>query len=118
MKQHFYSIFVLLGSLLVIAGCTTRHLHTHEVVTVPNKPFEAVREASQCFTDRATFVGDKELKPAFADSAAREIVTRLKMASYTTEQESCITVAGTGRAVVVYMCPNGSRIKDHYCYPN
>lgn len=97
--------------------CTTRHIHTHEVVKLPNKPFEAVREVSQCFTDRATFSEDGRLKPSFSESAAREIVTRFKMSSYETAEESCVMVNGTGRSVVVFMCPSGATIKDHYCYP-
>lgn len=117
MKSLFALTLAILTSLLVV-NCTTRHVHTHEVVNLPDKPFEAVREVSQCYTDRATFAGDRELKPTFAESAAREIVTRLKMSTYSAEQESCVTVAGSGRAVVVYMCPSGARIKDHYCYPN
>ena len=109
---------IRLLSLLLLASCTHTTIHNHHKPPIVDQPYKAIMESSECFTDRAIFSEDGNLKEDFADVTAKEIAKKFNQQSYQKSQQECVSVDGTGKKVVVYMCPSGVTMKDHYCYPN
>jgi hypothetical protein len=112
MRKYIFFTFLF----LIFTGCIQRVVHEHKVTEVPQTPFKALVETSDCYTDRATFK-DNELKPEFIDSTAVQMAQKFGQSGYEKAIADCVTTNGTGRKVVVFMCPAGTEIKDHYCNP-
>ncbi len=114
MTKKLLICFTFLFSL----GCVQRVVHEQRVTEVPTKPYKAAAEASDCITDRAVYVDAQRLKPSFVEATAIEMAQKFNQSTYEIGISDCVTTDGTGRQVVVFMCPSGAEIKDHFCYPD